>query len=38
MKEHVPRLDERAVLLVDRVADRLLLEAVGDPAGVEAVL
>ena len=37
-EEHVARLDERAVVGVDRVADDPLLEAVGEAARVEAVL
>ena len=37
-EEHVARLDERAVVVVERVAEDALLDPVGEPARVEAVL
>src|SRR5205814_7464879 len=35
---HVPRLDEGAVTVADRVGDQSLVDAVGESPGVEAVL
>ena len=37
-EEHVARLDERAVVVVERVAVEPLLDPVGEPPRVEAVL
>src|SRR2546429_75763 len=37
-EEHVARLDERAIAVVDAVMDDPLLDPVGEPARVEAVL
>ena len=37
-EEHVARLDERAVVVVDRVVDEAVLDAVGEPTGVEPIL
>ena len=37
-EEHVPRLDERAVVVVDPVADDALLDPIGEASRVKAIL